>query len=129
MNFQMRKQKKTLHQMKILPLFLLQTASSTLMPKKARKQKTRLQQNQKILILTHSALTKTIQQRLDLKTKPKNLPKELQKMLMQSRKKMTRSLLMKPQKSLLKRLNRRIQTTAKKPKKTKTMKMKVQKQS
>ena len=47
MNFQMRKQKKTLHQMKILPLFLLQTASSTLMPKKARRQKTRLQQNQR----------------------------------------------------------------------------------
>ena len=99
------------------------------MPKKARRQKTRLQQNQKIRILTHSALTKTIQRRLGLKTKPRNLPKKLQKMLMQSRKKMTRSLLMKPQKSLLKRLNRRIQTTAKKPKKTKTMKMKVQKQS
>ena len=93
-----------------------------------------MQQNQKIMFLTHSALTKTIQQRLDLKTKPKNLPKELQKMLMQSRKKMTRSPLTKHQKCLLKKLNSRIQTTAKKTMKMKAktmkmMKMKVQKQS
>ena len=128
MNCKMKKQEKTLHQMKV---FLLQIASSTLMPKKAMKQQTRLQQSQKIRTLTRSALMKTIPQLLDLKTKPKHLPKELQKMLMQSLKKMTRSPLTKPQtqKRLLKKLSSRIQTTAKKPTKTKTMKMKVQKQS
>lgn len=74
MNCKMRKQKKTLHQMKV---FLLQTASSTLTPKKAMKQQTRLQQSQKIRTLTRSALMKTIPQRLDLRTKPENLPQEL----------------------------------------------------